>query len=130
MGFDLAITCTLHICPETGKPFYYGTDPTTHKITKVYEMPDIEVPEELKPYLQMRGHHLHTYIKKWDEENIYLIDTEIFLEKYISWNEYRASCDSDYADEDYWTEKDHNNLRLLLEWCAKQSINFQVSWSY
>ena len=46
MGFDLFIHMTLMMDEATGKPFYYGAG-----IEKVYELPTVNIPEELRKYL-------------------------------------------------------------------------------
>lgn len=124
MGFDINVYMTLQLCPETGKPYYYGKD-----LKHVYEPLDIVVPEELRQYLKGRGRIFHAYTEVFNNKDKYDVDVEEFLESYPRWdvvkeNEY-------YKDEmDYWTLKDHKGFKNLLKWCRDQQIFFRVSWSY
>ena len=121
MGFDLNIEMCLHMCPDTGKPYYYGKN-----FEKVYEIPSLEIPNELKPYLEQRGHYLHAYTFGWNEEEIYSTDLESFLEEFPDWEDV---VDHPSYDE-YWTEEDHNKFKKLLIILSACRASFRVSWSY
>ncbi len=123
MGFDIDITMTLHMCPKTGKPFYYDRK----TFTKIYDISEIVVPEQLQNYLVGRGHIFHAYTEHFNENDIYDVSVYDFLEKYPSWEDVKQHR---YHEDDYWTEKDHDNFRILLQWCEAQSLSFRVVWSY
>lgn len=124
MGFDLFIHMSLTMDAETGKPFYFGKD-----YEKIYELPTIEIPPELKKYLQGRGHHFHVYTDKFNRKDIFEVNVTTFLERYPSWNRF---MESDYYEEDPegWTRDDHKNFKKLLKFLEDQKVNFTVSWSY
>jgi len=128
MGFDLFIHMTLHMCPETGKPYYYGYNYEKHS-DKMYELPTVNIPEELRKYLYGRGHHFHVYTDKFNRKDIFEVSVETFLERFPSWKRFE---DSDYFEDDPegWTREDHKNFKKLLKFLSEQSIGFTVSWSY
>ena len=125
MGFDIQITVTFHLCPETGKLYHYETNPQDI-IEKVYGVPDIEVPEEFRKYLVGRGHIFHAYTEYFNETQHYDVGVEDFLAHYPSWEEVVAH--PNYYDE--WTKEDHDGFEDLLAWCTGQPILYGVSWSY
>ncbi len=124
MGFDLFIHMNLMMDDGTGKPFYWGKN-----LEKIYELPVVEIPEELRKYLYGRGHHFHVYTDKFNRKDIYQVSVSAFLERFPSWHRY---MESDYY-EDYpegWTREDHKNFKKLLKLLEDQSPGFSVSWSY
>lgn len=121
MGFDINIDMIMHMCEHTGKPYYYGKD-----LNRVYEIPTLEVPQELKEYFVGRGPVFHAYTSHFNMEDRYSASVYEFLEHYPSWKEVQE----DYEDHDYWTEDDHKKFKQLLEWCQTQRPSFRVSWSY
>jgi len=124
MGFDLFIHMTMLMDAETGKPFYYGKNGE-----KVYELPVVEIPEELRKYLYGRGHHFHVYTEKFNRKDIFEVSVSTFLERFPSWRKFEES--DYYAEEpDYWTREDHKNFKKLLKHLESQSPGFTVSWSY
>ncbi len=130
MGFDICITLNLMMCPETGKPFAYGSDPVTGQFTKLYDFSNLVVPEHLRPYLSGRGHLFHAYTDHLQHDNPGLeVDLQEFLEFYPSWEDVQTHSSYDKED-DYWQEEDHTKFKELLEWCAKSPYNFNVCWSY
>lgn len=144
MGFDFYITLSMMMCPRTGKPFYYGTDPATGRMARIYELPDLHVPDNLKEYLQQRGHHFHAYIQRFKEEDSKIHDVSVaeFLEGFPTWDQvkqtdwfkdqmfgYNDEGNVD-SDSDCWSLTDHECLLRLLTWCSSQSYDFRVSWSY
>ncbi len=124
MGFDLYIHMTLMMDEATGKPYYFNT-----KCEKIYELPTVEIPEELRKYLYGRGHFFHVYTDKFNRKDIFEVNVSTFLEKYPSWKRF---TESDYYDDEYqdWTRADHKNFKKLLEFLADQPVGFTVSWSY
>jgi hypothetical protein len=124
MGFDLYIHMNLTMDETTGKPFYYGKN-----YEKIYELPSIEIPEELRKYLYGRGHHFHVYTDKFNRKDIFEVNVNTFLERFPSWTRF---TESDYYedDPDWWTREDHKNFKKLLKFLADQPIGFTVSWSY
>ena len=125
MGFDIHVTLMLHLCPETGKPYYYACseDGTTQKM---YGVPDVEVPKEFRTYLCGRGHHFHAYTEYFNEMEQYDVDVEEFLLHYPSWDEVQDNVN--YDDE--WTKEDHDGFEDLLSWCSGQPSPYRVAWSY
>ncbi len=124
MGFDLFIHMSLLMDDGMGKPFYYGKN-----LEKIYDLPTIEIPPELKKYLYGRGNHFHVYTDKFNRKNIYHVSLYTFLEKYPSWKRF---TESDYYEEENpdWTHDDHKNFKRLLQFLEKQPVGFTVSWSY
>lgn len=123
MGFDLYIHLKLLLCPQTGKPYYFGKD-----LEKIYTLPDITIPEKLRPYLQGRGHYFFAYIENLDTYAMSETDIETFLEYYPSWEEVKGH--SSFEDEMFWKKKDHDNFKELLEFLVKQPGSYSVSWSW
>lgn len=126
MGFDIMICMTMLMCPETGKPYYYGYDEEAKQITKFYELPSLSVPEEIRKYLVGRGHHFHAYTHEWNEKDIVETDIESFLESYPDWEDVKEHSSYDAI----WTYKDHIGFKRLLKWCRTQEPSFRVSWTY
>ena len=122
MGFDLYISCSIRVCHETGKLFFYRND-----LTKDYTIPTIVVPEEHRRFIKQRGHYLRLYTLRVTDE--LSTSVENFLDKYPDWSEILE--DEDYENyEDFWEESDHNSFKDALTWLAKQEIAFTVSWDY
>ena len=122
MGFDLYISCSIRMCHETGKLFFYRND-----LTKDYTIPAIVVPEEYRRFLKQRGHYLRLYTLRVTDE--LSTSVENFLDKFPDWSEILE--DDDYENyEDFWEESDHNSFKETLAWLAKQEIGFMVSWDY
>jgi hypothetical protein len=122
MGFDLSFDLLLHMCDETGKPFYYSRK----KFEKLYDISGIIVPQHLRGSLQLRGHFLHIYTRAFNADERFSVEVDEFLDSFPSWED----VESDSCYDDYWTEKDHKNFKELLEWCVKQDMYFRVTWSY
>jgi hypothetical protein len=129
MGFDLFIHMTLLMDEATGKPFYYGTNKETGKTERIFEIPSLEIPEELRKYLYGRGHYFHVYTEKFNRKDIFEVSVGTFLERFPSWRRFE---ESDYFEDDPegWTHQDHKNFKKLLKFLADQPIGFTVSWSY
>lgn len=123
MGFDLFIYLKLMMCPETGKPFYFGPN-----LEKVYTLPECTIPEDLRPYLQGRGHFFFAYIENLDTYASSETDVETFLEYYPSWEEVKQH--SSFEEDISWGKKDHIKFKELLEFLAKQAGSYSVSWSW
>ena len=126
MGFDLTVHLCLSLCPTTGKPFHYRTNPETGLLERCYDIPTISVPENLREYLEGRGKHFHAYTDMFTENDQSEIFVEQFLDKYPPWE---TVCASNFYDES-WTQEDHLAFKSLLKWCAMQSVPFLVSWSF
>ena len=129
MGFDLFIHMTLLMDEGTGKPFYYGTNKETGKTERIFEIPSLEIPEELRKYLYGRGHYFHVYTEKFNRKDIFEVSVGTFLERFPSWRRFE---ESDYFEDDPngWTHQDHKNFKKLLKFLEDQPIGFTVSWSY
>lgn len=121
MGFDLYIQLKMMMCPETGKPFYYGKN-----FEKVYEVPEFTIPEPLRKYLVGRGRHFFPYIHPLNARDRMEADLEEFLENYPEW---REVVEDEYYDES-WTMEDHDTFADLLEYLHTLPCSFSVSWSY
>jgi hypothetical protein len=124
MGFDLYIHMTLMMDETTGKPFYFGKN-----LEKIYELPAVEIPEELRKYLYGRGHFFHVYTDKFNRKDIFEVSVSTFLERYPTWKRFE---ESDYYEDDpsCWSRDDHKNFKKLLKFLEDQPIGFTVSWSY
>lgn len=142
MGFDFTITLSMGMCPQTGKPFYYGTHPTTGQLARIYDLPDLRVPDNLKDYLYQRGHHMHAYTRRFDERDkpVYDVPVEDFLEGFPAWEQVKQTDwwkdqmfgyeEDAEEDPNCWSLTDHECLLRLLTWCWEQPYDFRVSWSY
>jgi hypothetical protein len=130
MGFDIMINVCFNMCSETGKPFYYKFDKNTQILNRIYEMPSIEVPQQLRKYLVGRGHLFHAYTDTFNERDVFQACADQFLEYYPTWEQVMAN--EEFRDDivDFWNEEDHTNFKKLLEWCTDQDFTFQVTWSY
>lgn len=122
MGFDLSIDMCLGMCTTTGKPYSYDKD-----FKKCYDIPSVEIPEELRKYLEQRGPYLHIYTSHFNEQDRYDVNVNEFLEEFPSWEDVLAHPN---YDEEYWTEEEHTTFLKLLKLCAKSTVSFRVSWSY
>lgn len=125
MGFDIFVELSLMMCDETGKPFYYRYDEGTKKLNRIYDLPLLEVPQELRKYLVGRGHLFQAYTKYFDDNNMgFNISVEAFLENYPSWDEVIEH--DEFRDDipGVWNEDDHVGFRTLLEWCLTQTCVF------
>ena len=123
MGFDLFIHMSFMMCPTSGKPYYFNDE-----FERKYDMPTIEIPENLRKYLYGRGSHFHVYTKRFIRRGLSEVDVDDFLEKYPSWRKYKNSDSSE--ENQYWTREDHKNFKNLLRFLANQEVSFTVSWSY
>ena len=122
MGFDLYISCSIRVCHETGRLFFYRND-----LTKDYTIPAVVVPEPFRRFLKQRGYHLRLYTSRVTDE--LSTSVENFLDKFPDWSEILE--DEDYENyEDVWEESDHNLFKETLAWLAKQEIGFIVSWDF
>jgi hypothetical protein len=122
MGFDLFISVSFPLCPETGLMFEYNDD-----LTKNYNIPNIRVPEHLRRFLKQRGHHLRLYTSRVTDE--YSTGADNFLDKFPEWSE--IAEDDEYDDfKDIWIEEDHNLFKETLAWLVKQKVNAIVSWYF
>ena len=121
MGFDLFVYLKLMMCPETGKPYYFGP-----KLEKIYGVPEFVIPKNLRDYLQGRGHHFFAYLRFLDYSERTEVDLAEFLENYPEWEEVL----NDESYEDYWSEEDHVNFKNLLNYLKNLGYPFTLSWSY
>jgi hypothetical protein len=129
MGFDLFLQMSLTMDEATGKPFYYGTNKETGKIERIFEIPQIDIPEQLRKYLYGRGHHFHVYTEKFNRKDIFHVGVSAFLDRFPSWTRFAES--DYYTDEPAgWTHEDHKNFKKLLKLLEEQKVSFTVSWSY
>ena len=87
MGFDLYISCSIRVCHETGKLFFYRND-----LTKDYTIPAIVVPEEYRRFIKQRGYHLRLYTSRVTDD--LSTSVENFLDKFPDWSDI-------WEDDDY-----------------------------
>jgi hypothetical protein len=128
MGFDINIMMVLHMCPGTGKPYYYKYNKEKKVVDKIYEYPNLDVPAKMCDYLEGRGSIFHAYTEKFNYEERYNVSVDEFLEAYPDWKDVLHS--DHYDNDDYWCEEDHEGFKRLLEWCCEQEVSFHVTWSY
>ena len=122
MGFDLFISVSFPLCPETGLMYDYNED-----LTKNYNMPNIRVPEHLRRFLKQRGHHLRLYTSRVTDE--YSTGADNFLDKFPEWSE--IAEDDEYDNfKDRWIEQDHNLFKEVLAWLVNQKVNAIVGWCF
>jgi hypothetical protein len=120
MGFDIHIHCTLSICKDTGRHFYYGES------QKVYDMPAV-VPKEHRVFVNMKGSFFQIYANFVTDEMS--TSVENFADKYPEWSDIVENSDvSEYAN--YWNEDTHDRFYAALKWFADQEICYMISWSY
>jgi hypothetical protein len=107
-------------------------DSVNGNIVKVYGIPDITVPKEFRRFIQQFGNFLHAYTtaRMPDEySHITEISALAFLDQYPTWNDVLINPNYD-RDDDFWTEKDHDEFKKALEWFSDQSVGYTVTWSY
>ena len=122
MGFDLFISVSILLCPETGLMYEYNDD-----LTKTYNINNVRVPEHLRRFVKQRGHYLRLYTSRVTDE--YSTGADNFLDKFPEWAEILE--DDEYDDfKDRWTEEDHNLFKETLAWLVSQKVNAIVSWSF
>jgi len=122
MGFDLFISVSFPLCPETGLMYDYNED-----LTKTYNINNVRVPEYLRRFVKQRGHHLRLYTSRVTDE--YSTGADNFLDKFPEWSE--IAEDNEYDDfKDVWTEEDHNLFKETLAWIVNQKVSAIVSWSF
>ena len=113
MGFYMYITCTLEICKDSGKHFYYkGTK-------KIYAMPEV-IPEEYRDYVNLKGSVYEIYASLVTDD----VSTSVtnFVQKFPNW--------SDIKDRtEYWTEEAHDKFRNALLWFSAQETCYTISWT-
>lgn len=110
------------MCPETGKPYYYDED-----LKKVYDFPDFQIPEDLRKYLQGRGHFFHAYADHFEEEGLgFEVEVCEFLDCFPDWEQVKEHTQYDES----WTQEDHDRFKELLECLESLPASFSVSWSY
>lgn len=126
MGFDFFIMMELQMCERTGVPYFTKYNPETKIRERCHTIPMIEVPEDLRRYLSIRGHHMAAYV---GFNNEYTDTVEMLLEEFPDW-ETVLENEAVQEDPEYWTEDDHEKFRALLEWCVQQDVSFRAHWSY
>ena len=127
MGFDINIQMVLMICPYSGKPFYYRKEKNTNELVKVFGIPDITVPEELRRFLSFKNNIMAAYTENLPTNGLSATVDE-FLEYFPTWEDILLG---NFFDEySHWSQKEHYSFKALLEWCNEQDVCFQVTWSY
>ena len=119
MGFYMYITCSLEICKDTGKHFYYKG------FEKIYDMPPI-VPEKYRDFVKMRGNVFESYARLITDETNTSIEN--FIDKYPEW--FDIVDNSDVNDlGNFWNENKHNQFYAALKWFSEQNSSYTVSWT-
>lgn len=128
MGFDLVIHAEFMLCPDTGKPYYYGKD-GNNKLICVYDLSPIVVPPEHRKFLTLRGGFLHSYTTRiFENDDILEATPATMLDIFPSWEDIKAN---EPDCEPYWSEADHNGFKEALEWMdSKSPIQYRLHWSY
>ena len=121
MGFDLSVVLNTQIDPETGVAFVYDFN-TGQK--KPFMNLDYVVPEKYRAYLQLRGSHLHSYIKPFGDM-CNQCSAEIFLHYYPKWTAFKK----ENGNNDDWTKEVHDGFKKCLEWLVSKNI-YGITWSY
>jgi hypothetical protein len=116
MGFHIYISCTLDICKDTGRHFYYKG------FEKVYDMPPL-VPKEYREFVNMKGKVFRDYVNLVTDE----MSTSAcnFLDKYPDWSDIVENSEHSEA----WNETEHDRFYTALQWFSDQG-NYTISWSY
>ena len=118
MGFHMYITCTMEICKETGRHYYYG------KSQKIYDTPQV-IPEMYREFVSMSGKIFRIYARLVTDER----DTSVthFVDTFPDWSDIVADDDFEkYGDT--WDEDKHDKLRNGLKWFSEQDVCYMICW--
>jgi len=118
MGFYISINCTLDICNDTGRHFYYDG------FQQVYTMPPI-VPKEYRGFVKMSGDIFRIYTRLITDETS--TSVENFADKYPEWSDILESCDFD-ENSSSWNEVMHDMFYDALKWFSEKKISYIISW--
>jgi len=116
MGFNIYISCTLAICKDTGRHFYYKG------FEKVYDMPP-PVPEEYREFTSMKGRIFIDYVNLITDETETTVAN--FFDKYPHWSDIVDSSEH----SDVWNETEHDRFYNALKWFSEQTICYTISWN-
>jgi len=118
---EINITCPMHICSETGRPYYYMES------IRVYGTPNFEVPKEYRRYINQCGDIYHAYTTRrfedWYKGN--QMSVLSFLDGYPKWSDIWRCFENDFD----WTEVEHDEFKKALTWFADYGIDFVVVWT-
>lgn len=118
MGFYIHIYIMTQLCPETGKPFYYGPN-----FEKIYDIPEIVVPEQYRRFLSEKNSIYHAYMS----DNNYYDSVDMVHDTFPTWQQVKNLYPD--AEEEYeWTEQDHNLFNEAIKWFASQPIGYIIHW--
>lgn len=118
MGFYIHIYSMVNLCPETGKPFYYGPN-----FEKIYDIPNIIIPEQYRRFLYERNSIYHAYMSG----DSYYDSVDMVVDTFPTWEQVKNLYPD--AEEEYeWTEKDHTLFHNAIEWFASQPIGYIIHW--
>lgn len=121
MGFDLVISCSLSLCPESGKPFI-----PCKNGKKNFDLSLIPaVPPEFRRFIQLRGSVFYEYTRSFGSDET-IVDIIKFIDRFPPWDEVETELEEDAE----WTSLDHNKFYAAMEWLADSEVNYMVSWSY
>jgi hypothetical protein len=110
------ITCTLDICKNSGKHFYYKG------AKKIYDMPEV-IPEMYRAYANLRGRIYEIYARLvTDDESTSITN---FVDKFPDWSDIKDCNESNES----WTEEDHDKFHAALSWFSAQETCYTISWT-
>lgn len=118
MGFCVHIFRNLNLCPETGKPFYYG-----RKLEKIYDVKDVLIPVEYWRFLYEKNPIYQAYVR---DGHYYDTADRVYYE-FPSWEDVKEMFPD--AEEEYdWTQGDHELFGDALRWFSIQQEMYTISW--
>jgi len=124
MGFDLIITCSFNLCPNTGRPYYWSfKDGVQHM-----GMPDILVPDHYRKFIHQRGEHFRMYISRFESDypTVFEMSVSSFRDGYPKWSDILLDVRSIDCE---WTKIEHDAFLSGLEWFSSQDVQFSIQWS-
>jgi hypothetical protein len=128
MGFDIGISSDVYVCRDTGRLFYWGIEPETRTIQKMYNLESIVIPEEYRIFFKRKGRVFYAYVDHFNNENVNSTDVYDFLNRYPSWLTVERWIGFNGWQNDGWREQDHNDFKEALRWCCSQTVTFKISW--
>jgi hypothetical protein len=116
MEFYIYIHCSLEICKDTGRHFYYSG------LDKIYDIPQ-SVPQEHREFVRAKGRIFRIYTNLVTDDMS--TSVENFVDKYPEWSDIVE--DGDY--ETSWSEEMHTKFYAALKWFSEQKVCYVISWN-
>jgi hypothetical protein len=124
MACTINIHACLSICTETGKPYYIGPKGNMYK--KIFEIPEINIPQEHRRFLNESNGIYPIYVNDTDKIKNFE-DIDYILEYFPTWDNLKIRFPN--LENDFnWSELDHNSFKTSLQWFSKQYVRFIVVW--